>query len=414
MQQPEDRPPVRDPLEWVSSLCRARRQELDDLGWQAADVYLQLGGGGPHSSERHGRFGQFFNGQARTALATEGRDGQLGYWAGVPEIGAALRAEALAILARGRDARPAGDQPGDRHDPRTQALILAHNQIDLELHAHFTGAPARDRARSGRRPATPPRASGAVCVLGAPRSGTSLTARILNILGVDLGREAELMEPVEGNNASGFWEHEAIADLNEEILATLGQAPRQRWRRPPRLPHGWEDDPRLDAHRQRAQAVLAESFAERPLWGWKDPRTCLTLPFWRRALAGAERVEPAMLHVVCVRNPLDVAASLRARDEMPAAESFRLWHRYLSDAMAYAHGEPRLFVSYESYFRDGEAQAKRLAAFLGLPAPSDEQLAAIAAHVDTKLRHHRSADPGADLPPDCADLYAVLRVLAGE
>lgn len=231
----------------------------------------------------------------------------------------------------------------------------------------------------------------AVCVLGAPRSGTSLTARILNILGVYLGSEEELMEPAGGNNPAGFWEHEGIADLNEDILATLGYAPRQRWRYPPPLEDGWEHDPRLESHRQAARSMLERSFAGRPLWGWKDPRTSLTLPFWREALAQTAQVEARMRYAICVRHPLDVAASLEARDGMEPEEAVRLWLRYMSQAIVQTSGQPRAFVSYEGYFPGWEEQATRLAKFLGLPAPGRAQSNAIAAHLDSGLWHHREA-----------------------
>jgi hypothetical protein len=257
---------------------------------------------------------------------------------------------------------------------------------------------------------------GAICVLGAPRSGTSLTTRILNILGVDLGPREELMAAAAGNNQSGFWEHEGIADINEDILATLGEAPRQRWRHPPRLGTGWQRDSRLDRHREAAQALLERSFAGRPLWGWKDPRTCLTLPFWQDVLARAAGVEAELRYVICLRHPYDVAASLRARDEMAVEESLGLWRRYNSDALSNVGGQPRLCVAYESYFPAWEAEANRLAAFLGLPGLTEEQREAIAAHLDEDLRHHLGSGPAngtdVELPTDARELYDALAELA--
>ena len=254
-------------------------------------------------------------------------------------------------------------------------------------------------------------------MLGMSRSGTSVTARVLNVLGVDLGAEEELMEPASGNNPAGFWEHKAIADLNEDILATLGDAPRQRWRHPPPLPKDWQDDPRLEPHRRAARSILRESFAGTPLWGWKDPRTCLTLPFWRQLLAETPEVGADLRYVICVRHPDDVAASLRARDEMEREESLLLWHRYMSDALLHTSGQPRLFVAYESYFGGLEEQATRLAGFIDLPSPSAAQRAEIAAHLDERLWHQRKAaegKPAASLPPEVADLYAMLSDLTAQ
>lgn len=445
---------LRDPVKRVSALYRSLR-ELDPRGeegagvaaareierreWSLADLYRELGGGGPRSSAHHALFGGFFNGQTRSVLAPWEDETKLEYWAGIPDRGTRFRDTALELLGRhyvvglrelirrsqerfaaalgwepwGASYRPA-DQPPGRLDPETRALVLAHNQLDAELHAHFRSALERDRRTPNRRNSP---SGAAVCVLGMSRSGTSLTARILNLLGVDLGPREELMAPARRNNPAGFWEHEGIADLNEDILATLGDAPRQRWRRPPRLEEGWERDPRLERHRQEARRILRRSFARRPLWGWKDPRTCLTLPFWRDLLPEVAHLESRLRYVICIRHPLDVGDSLRTRDQVGREEGLRLWLRYLSNAIVHTAGRTRTFVSYEGYFPDWERQAAHLAEFLGLPSLSAAQRARIADHIDDGLWHHRraghGAEEGTELPPEVAELYALLAARCG-
>lgn len=441
---------LRDPVEHVWSLYHFLRRlgrqegsrgrgaesgrEFERRGWDLADLYRELGGGGPRSSALHDRFRGFFNGQARSILAPWRNPSKLEYWAGVPDRGAALRDRAHEILDRHYvvgvkeqfdrslkrfavafkwDRLSAShlnrSEPRGRPDPETRSLILAHNQIDAELHAHFFGAVERDRPRPRPRAPRTSQRSGAVCVLGAPRSGTSLTARILNVLGVDLGPEDELMDAAAGNNRTGFWEHEGIANLNEDILASLSESPPpylQGWRWPPPLPEGWQRDATLEPHRRAARTILRRSFGEGSPWGWKDPRTTLTLPFWQELV-------PEMRYVICVRHPLDVAASLAERDEMATEESLRLWSRYMADAINHTRGLPRLFVSYESYFPDWEGQARRLATFLGLADLGEERCNAIAAHIDGSLWHHRGVKEGvAGLPGECASLYAELSELA--
>jgi len=56
-----------------------------------------------------------------------------------------------------------------------------------------------------------------VCVLGMHRSGTSLVARVLNVLGLDLGPEDHLMRFSEDNPA-GHWESRPIKEINDETL----------------------------------------------------------------------------------------------------------------------------------------------------------------------------------------------------
>jgi hypothetical protein len=384
---------LRDPIEHACALYEERRAELEARGWSLADVYRNLGGGTVRSSELHDEFSGFFNGQARSVLVPGDDGSKLAYWAGIPERGATLRDKALEILAGG-DVDAARAEPGALPaDPETRSLILAHNQIDAELYAHFLGIAERGRTRPRARRSGPRtlQHGDAVCVLGPPRSGTSLTARILNILGVDLGPEDELMEAAADNNRTGFWEHEGIANLNEEIFASLSDSPPpylQGWRWPPPLTEGWEQDPLLEPHRRAARSLL-HGLAGGPLWGWKDPRTSLTLPFWQQLV-------PEMRYVICVRHPLGVAASLATRDEMSLEESVRLWLRYTSQAVLHTSERPRVFVSYEGFFPDWKAQTKRLASFLGKPEIDANRRAAIADHLDDRLWHHREPEQTAE------------------
>jgi hypothetical protein len=53
---------------------------------------------------------------------------------------------------------------------------------------------------------------------------------------------------------------------------------------PPHLVDGWQLRPELDALRRSAVDTLERVFPAKK-WAWKDPRNCLTLPFWRHLVA---------------------------------------------------------------------------------------------------------------------------------
>ena len=63
----------------------------------------------------------------------------------------------------------------------------------------------------------------ALLVLGMHRSGTSALTRTLSLLGAALPQQ--LMGAKEENNALGFWEPQAVYELNEALLRQLGS----RW-----------------------------------------------------------------------------------------------------------------------------------------------------------------------------------------
>jgi hypothetical protein len=243
---------------------------------------------------------------------------------------------------------------------------------------------------------------GGVCVLGMHRSGTSLVARLLNLLGVDLG-PADQMMPAMPSNPRGHWEQQFIVELNDEILRRLGGS----WSQPPVLPTGWEESPLLEDLRGRARILLDRYFSNSALWGWKDPRACLTLPFWRQLV-------PRMQYVICLRNVVDVARSLEHRDGMSIDDATQLWLSHTLAALTHTTGEPRLLFFYDDLVTDWRLEARRLAAFLGRADQIDRSdvLAQIEEEVDPSLRHHSSslADVLADakLPGDTKALYVAL------
>jgi hypothetical protein len=247
-----------------------------------------------------------------------------------------------------------------------------------------------------------------VCILGMHRSGTSLVSRVLNVLGVYLGPEEHLMRP-STDNPTGHWESRPIKEINDEILSTLGGT----WQEPPPLPPGWERSPELAASRQRAREVIEADFSGSDLWGFKDPRNSLTLPFWQRIL------DP-MRYVICLRNPLDVAASAGARnradDTVPFEQGVELWLTYVRGALAATAGHPRQLVFYEDLMTDPEPVVRELARFIGLDQSSDaesEVRTAIGIAVTGGLWHHRTAVPNvvdaSRLPFHVKAFYLALR-----
>ncbi len=220
--------------------------------------------------------------------------------------------------------------------------------------------------------------AGVICTLGMHRSGTSLVSRMLNLLGVHLGPHQSVSGTRE-DNPKGFWEHHQLAQLNDEILARFGG----RWDQPPAFPASWWSDPRLGDLREKARRLLTDDFATAPLWGWKDPRTCLTLPFWQDLIGSAR-------YVICVRNPSAVAASLIRRDGMSPEKAERLWLTHVQSSLAHTSGQPRMFVFYEDIISEWAPELRRMAAFIGRPERGEDPHvhASVGAFLEPELCHH--------------------------
>lgn len=221
-------------------------------------------------------------------------------------------------------------------------------------------------------------ASTAVCVLGMHRSGTSVVARLLNLVGVYLGPERSISR-VGHDNPSGYWEHHPITLLNDEILARFGG----RWDAPAAFTDGWLTAPGMAELREKARELLTD-FAGQELWGWKDPRTCLTLPFWQ------DLVDPTH-YILALRNPGEVIASLERRNGMTAANSERLWLTHVHASLTHTSGRTRMFVFYDDIMTDPAAELARMAAFVGRPDAGENPStrAALSAFVEERFFHHR-------------------------
>ncbi len=239
-----------------------------------------------------------------------------------------------------------------------------------------------------------------MCLIGMHRSGTSLAARMLSLLGVSLGSPDGLLPPGPDNPA-GYWENKSIQEFDDELLAALGGA----WDHPPVLAPGWEADPDLAPHRDRARQILDVDFtpdapsAGGARWiGFKDPRASLLLPFWRTVI-------DIDTTVVVVRDPREVAGSLATRNEIRPAQAAVLWMRYLFAATTADPGH--LLLTHRQLFDDLDGTLAQITSHLELPTPTLEVRGAIAAHVDPDLHHHRAA---AERPDDNPVMELALTV----
>jgi hypothetical protein len=244
-----------------------------------------------------------------------------------------------------------------------------------------------------------------VFVLGAARSGTSAVTRVVNLLGVSAAQEEEELKPADDDNPRGYFESRSLTGLNRRLLAEIGGAP---YGPAPRFPARWMDDPALDEVRREGRALMQRVHPATP-WVWKDPRTCLTLPFWID-IAG---VDPIV--VLVYRDPLEVADSLVQRDGAPIPVTLGVWERYNRAAIRNARGLPTFVVRYDRLVDTPRQFAVEIASFLrrqGLdvadPGPELE------AFVDPALRRSRPDTQVPRLPsPAQLELVAILDELQG-
>jgi hypothetical protein len=178
-----------------------------------------------------------------------------------------------------------------------------------------------------------------VVVLGMHRSGTSVVARIINLLGLPLCRDDDLHSGPD--NPTGHWESESLIKFNDRLLKMFGGS----WVFPAVMSRNWESAPPVAAFRGEAVRVFRDAYPNGE-WVWKDPRACLTLPFWRTVWQDAPVV------VFVSREPLEICLSLQKRDGLGKAHCIALWERYARSALFGADGLSMITISYDQLMKD--------------------------------------------------------------
>ena len=176
-------------------------------------------------------------------------------------------------------------------------------------------------------------------ILGMHRSGTSVLARLINLMGVYFGPEG-ISTGANQENPKGFWERRDVRALNDLVLQGSGCD----WNRVSTFDLDAVPLPILQEFNTRASRLILEMDAHRP-WMLKEPRLCLLLPLWRRWME-----MPIGIHIY--RNPVEVASSLQKRNGIPMEAGLALWERYVSSALQASADIPQLVVSHRQLMQE--------------------------------------------------------------
>jgi hypothetical protein len=245
-------------------------------------------------------------------------------------------------------------------------------------------------------------------VIGMHRSGTSAYTRIFGLLGADLPKN---LLPPSPTNKTGYWESRDLMEIHDQVLASSGS----NWDDWRAFNPDWFDSPASGPFRQRILDVLRRDFASSPLFAIKDPRICRLWPLWRDVLAefGAKP-----LIIMPVRNPLEVAASLKRRNGFNPAKSHLLWLRHVLDAESATRGIPRAITSYDSLVEDWQDVVGNITSQLGLRWPRRGAMVdvEIEQYLSTEFKHHNIAPERLAGKPEVVDwvkeAYAALTHMA--
>ncbi len=211
-----------------------------------------------------------------------------------------------------------------------------------------------------------------IVVLGMHRSGTSAITRALNLLGGELGPREDI---------GAYWESHVMRSQCDALLAIFNGA----WDCPGAMTNSWETSDGIDEVRKGASAAIAR-YGDPEVLLWKDPRACLTLPFWRKHLGD----DP--IAIIIYRHPEEVWASLDTRNGFGPGLSFALWERYNSDALRYATGLRTVVFAYSDLMQNQSEIMTELAATLGGWGVSLKDPSTTDMELSADKQHHNATD----------------------
>jgi hypothetical protein len=241
------------------------------------------------------------------------------------------------------------------------------------------------RLQADRVDAVPASRRRALVVTGMPRSGASVLASVFNLLGAESPQGAELGESPE------------IVRLHDDLFREGGRS----WDDVAPIDPSWFRSELVLSYGERLAALVEQEYASTPLFVVKDPRISRLVPLWLDAL---ERAHVGAGFAIVVRNPLEVAVSLKARDGVGLTRSLLLWLHHVLEAERGTRGQPRVVVSYEDLLRDWRGVVGRATEALGVgwPRQSHEAELEIDRFLSTEHRHHAVARQEIDARADVA------------
>lgn len=144
-------------------------------------------------------------------------------------------------------------------------------------------------------------------VLGMHRSATSLVAGGLKKMDINMGKK---LLGADKSNPFGHFEDRVFMKLNTKILEQAGGS----WDNPPSETNIIEAGKELSGE-------IRELTNKQGLWGWKDPRTTLTIKCYLPYLENPH-------FICCFRKPLEVAKSLQKREGWSIDKGIELTKEY--------------------------------------------------------------------------------------
>lgn len=219
------------------------------------------------------------------------------------------------------------------------------------------------------------------CLLihGMHRSGTSMMAGLLQLWGLDLGKN---LMPANEFNEKGYFENIEIWRLNDSILSDLDAD----WNTTYRIEDA-EQENLVEKYRPILKNIINHEFGDEWPIVIKDPRISVILPLWILML---KELQFSIHHIIMVRHPHEVKASLARREGYIQEKSLLLWQDHMLKASFYTKDDSRLFVDYNVLFDTLPNCIEKIQKKFQLHI--DPEISQMEKFISKNLRHHEIKD----------------------
>ena len=196
-------------------------------------------------------------------------------------------------------------------------------------------------------------------ILGMHRSGTSTIAGILHLNKIIMGTYQNFWPRPLNQNPKGFYENYDFRKINDILLKNVGYDVKSYKINIPKIV--------VDEKIKTRMIKLVEHYCLKySCWGWKDPRTCLTIMEWYKIikLLGLEN----QIKIVYVsRKALAVARSLNKRNNLSLQKGLLLWESYSKRALEFCEkaNVSVFYCSFEDILKSPKSVCFPLFKFLG-------------------------------------------------
>ncbi len=196
-----------------------------------------------------------------------------------------------------------------------------------------------------------------IAIAGMHRSGTSLTAALLQNAGVNIGQR---LMGTGHSNVKGHFENLDFVEFHEDVLYSHGLSKA-----------GWTLEKNLHVQQQyldKAKLIVKQN-SSNEIWGWKDPRTTLFLNFWADFI-------PEAKFLLLYRSPWEVVDSIYRRGDDDIFYSnpnfpLKLWIHYNQIVLNFYKKVPErcLLLNISSLVKEPSFVVKALKEKFGISLP---------------------------------------------